>query len=131
MEVLFFINGILTLIVVGITYLNLKLKSKIDDLETDTIDHQYNTSYTLTEVNLSIIHLNNKLSDINDQLNTDEYQNISGLSSTVSELNKMSLAVNKKVDDLGREHEKQTSVLFSEVQQLKNNLKGLNQNDFR
>ena len=131
MEILFFINGMLTLMVVGITYVNLKLKSKIDDFEADLVDQQYDSVDNYNTFKKYINDHKLELINIQTKLNTDEYQNISKLSSKVSELNEITLAANKKVDDLGREHEKQTSALFSEIQQLKNNLKGLNQNDFR
>ena len=131
MEILFFINGMLTLIVVGVTYLNIKLKSKTDKLELDMMDYQQETTSLCNKLKKYITHHKLELIDVKTKLNTDEYQNISGLSTTVTELNKISLAVNKKVDNLGREHEKQASALFSEIQQLKSNLKGLNQNDFR
>ena len=127
MEILYFIIGLLTAIVAYSGWQTQKLKNQNIKLNLDLEEIEYEFDKSTRGVSEDIYDLYGKINSVSDRLNEDSYHNISEVNKQLSELNKMSNAMNIRFGEANKIAEKQLSVAFSEIQQLKNNIKALNQ----
>ena len=130
MELLYYISGVLT---VGIIY-GVILLRRIKSTHTEVIDKYH------TQTNISAIRnretvekledLEIFVRDIKEKMETDQYKNLSKLNKRVDEI--MNLAVVNRDKAAGRELSvnKDVSKAFSEIQQIKGILKGMNQGEY-
>ena len=127
MEILYFIIGLLTAIVAYSGWQTQKLKNLNIELNLDLEEIEYEFNKFTHGVSDDIDDLYYKINSVSDRLNEDSYHNISEVNKQLSELNKMSNAMNVRFGEANKIVEKQLSTAFSEIQQLKNNIKALNQ----
>lgn len=127
MEILYFIIGLLTAIVAYSGWQTQKLKNLNIELNLDLEEIEYEFNKFTRGVSDDIDDLYYKVNSVSDRLNEDSYHNISEVNKQLSELNKMSNAMNVRFGEANKIAEKQLSAAFSEIQQLKNNIKALNQ----
>ena len=127
MEILYFIVGLLTAIVGYSAWQTQKLKHQNIKLNLDLEDIEHKFNKFTHSISDSIDELYNKISSINKKLKEDSYNNIAEVNKQLSELNKMSNAMNIRFGEANKVTEKQLSRAFSEIQQLKNNIKTLGQ----
>ena len=127
MEILYFIVGLLTAVVGYSTWQTQRLKNQNIRLNLDLEEIEYEFNKFTHGVSDDIDDLYSKISSVNQKLKEDSYNNIAEINKQLSELNKMSNAMNIRFGEANKLAEKQLSGAFSEIQQIKNNIKALNQ----
>jgi predicted nucleic acid-binding Zn-ribbon protein len=124
MELLYFIVGILSMAVLYAVIQVIITKNENIDLRLNIEDLSYNIEDYIQE---SLENLESRITSVQDKLEEDSYDNISGITKQLAELNKMTNAMNVRFGDGAKFTEKQLSAAFTEIQQLKTNIKALNQ----
>lgn len=127
MEVIYFIIGSLWVVVAYTAFKNHQIKGEYTKLKLDLEDTQYEFERHTMGISEEIDDIHCKLDSIETKLKEDSYNNIAEVNKQLSELNKMSNAMNIRFGEANKIAEKQLSAAFSEIQQLKNNIKALNQ----
>ena len=127
MEILYFIIGLLTAIVAYSGWQTQKLKNQNIKLNLDLEEIEYEFNKFTRGVSEEIDDIHCKLDSIETKLKEDSYNNIAEVNKQLSELNKMTNAMNVRFGEANKISEKQLSGAFSEIQQLKNNIKALSQ----
>lgn len=124
MELIYFIIGSLWVVVAYTAFNNHQIKGENIKLKLDLEDTQYEFERYTQGVSEEINDIYRKLNSVSDRLKEDSYNNIAEVNKQLSELNKMTNAMNVRFGEANKVSEKQLSVAFSEIQQLKNNIKG-------
>ena len=127
MELIYFIIGSLWVVVAYTAFKNYQIKGEYTKLKLDLEDTQYELERHTMGTSEEIDDIHCKLDSIETKLKEDSYNNIAEVNKQLSELNKMSNAMNIRFGEANKIAEKQLSGAFSEIQQLKNNIKALNQ----
>jgi len=127
MELLYFIVGGICVIVLNNAWRILKIKNEHIKLSLDVDDLESEVDRLSLGISEDINKLKSQISSITHKLKEDSYQDLSGINKQLLELNKFSNAMNNRFGDSIKYSEKQLSGVFSEIQQLKNNIKALNQ----
>lgn len=123
MELIYFIIGSLWVVVVYTAFKNHQIKGEYIKLKLDLEDTQYEFERHTQGISEEINDIYRKLNSVSDRLKEDSYNNIAEVNKQLSELNKMTNAMNVRFGEANKISEKQLSVAFSEIQQLKNNIK--------
>ena len=130
MELLYFISGILS---VGVLY-GVRLLRKIKSTHTD-LELKYQSQSNISSIrNADLVQrlddLESLTTDVQKQMEEDQYKNLSKINKRVDEI--MNLAVVNRDKAAGRELSvnKDVSKVFSEIQQIKAILKGMNQGEY-
>lgn len=127
MEILYFIVGTLWVVVAYTLYQNYKLKEQQTGMELELGDIEYLLDRQIGATSDELDDLSDALKTLQERLLDDSYQNITEVNENLELLNKMTNVMNKRFGEANQVTEKQLSVAFSEIQQLKNNIKALNQ----
>ena len=127
MELIYFIIGSLWVVVAYTAFKNYQIKGEYTKLKLDLEDTQYEFERHTIGSSEEIDDIHCKLDSIETKLKEDSYNNIAEVNKQLSELNKMSNAMNVRFGEANKISEKQLSAAFSEIQQLKNNIKALGQ----
>ena len=127
MELLYFIVGILSMAVLYAVIQVIITKNENIDLRLNIEDLSYNIEDYIQESLEDLENLESRITSVQDKLEEDSYDNISGITKQLAELNKMTNAMNVRLGDGAKFTEKQLSAAFTEIQQLKTNIKALNQ----
>ncbi len=127
MELLYFISGILS---VGITYgiiLLRNVKSSHTELLRKHQSQSNISSIRFDEYRDELGDLNILLGDIQGKMEKDQYESVSEIN---KEIKALSTSLNEtigRMDLVMKSNEKNFSTVFSEIQQLKNTVKVMNQ----
>lgn len=127
MEILYFIVGTLWVVVAYTLYQNYKLKEQQTGMELELGEIEYLLDRQIGATSDELDDLSDALKTLQERLLDDSYQNITEVNENLELLNKMTNVMNKRFGEANQVTEKQLSVAFSEIQQLKNNIKALNQ----
>ena len=130
MELLYFIGGILS---VGVLYgvrLLRTIKSSHTDLEAKYQSQSNISSIRNADLVSRLDDLENLTTDVQKQMEEDQYKNLSKINKRVDDL--MNLAVENRDKAAGRDLSvnKDISKAFSEIQQIKAILKGMNEGEY-
>ena len=130
MELLYFISGILS---VGVLY-GVRLLRKIKSTHTD-LELKYQSQSNISSIrNADLVQrvddIESLTTDVQKQMEEDQYKNLSKINKRVDDL--MNLAVENRDKAAGRDLSvnKDVSKVFSEIQQIKAILKGMNQGEY-
>lgn len=127
MELLYFIIGTLTTTVLYAVIQVIATKNENIELRLNIEDLSYNIEEYIQESLEDIENLESRITLVQDKLEEDSYDNIAGVTKQLAELNKMTNAMNVRSGEMVKLTEKQLSAAFTEIQQLKTNIKALNQ----
>lgn len=127
MELIYFIIGSLWVVVAYTAFKNHQIKGEYIKLKLDLEDTQYEFEKHTQGISEEINDIHFKLDSIETTLKEDSYNNIAEVNKQLAELDKMSNAMNIRFGEANKIAEKQLSGVFSEIQQLKNNIKALSQ----
>jgi len=128
MEILFFINGILFLGMIGGILLLRQMNISNKDLEKQ-IQDQINSSY-INNGNLwdELTYIKNLVLDIQFNMEKDQYENLSNLKKGMEILQSDTKKDRERINFLYTNSDKINGSVFSEIQQLKQNIKSISQN---
>ena len=132
MDILYFINGILSTIIVYAGFYAIRTQKQyktvlhqLDAIKSQNTLQNARFNDNLKECNSSTLSLEESVEKVTTQMKEDSYTDITEVN---KQLEKLEAKVGKIQQDLfftSGNVEKQNTVLFSEVQQLKNNIKAL------
>jgi len=127
MELLYFISGILS---VGITY-GIILLRNVKSSHTELLEkHQSQlniSSVRFSEYRDELEDLNILLGDIQGKMEKDQYESVSEINKEIKSLSKSLNETINRMEFAMKSNEKNFSTVFSEIQQLKNTVKVINQ----
>lgn len=127
MELLYFISGILSVgVVYGITLLRTVKSSHTDLLERHQ-SYQNISSLRMEDLVNELNDLKLLILDIQSNMEKDQYASVAELNKQISELGELANSTNSRLGESNKVFTKNISDVFSEIQQLKNNLKALGQ----
>jgi len=127
MELLYFIIGTLWITVGYIAFESHRIKTDYIKLTLD-IEELIREIERYTEgSSRDMDSLQTQLTSVYSRLDEDEYASISEINKGISELQLMINKMNVRFGDSNKDMEKNLTIVFSEIQQLKNNFKSLNQ----
>ena len=123
MELLYFISGILSVgIIYGITLLR-TIKSSHDDLLARHQSQSNISSIRFSEVVNDMNSLNNLVRDIQSGMEKDQYENLAKINTDLKMVSELANATNNRLGEVNKVMQKTTSDAFTQIQQLKSNLK--------
>ena len=123
MELLYFISGILSVgIIYGITLLR-TIKSSHDDLLARHQSQSNISSIRFSEVVEDMDSLNDLVRDIQSGMEKDQYENLAKINTDLKMVSELANATNNRLGEVNRVMQKTTSDAFTEIRQLKSNLK--------
>ncbi len=123
MELLYFISGILSVgIIYGITLLR-TIKSSHDDLLARHQSQSNISSIRFSEVVDDMNSLNNLVRDIQSGMEKDQYENLAKINTDLKMVSELANATNNRLGEVNKVMQKTTSDAFTQIQQLKSNLK--------
>tara|TARA_B110000027_G_scaffold120976_1_gene134794 strand:- start:1309 stop:1716 length:408 start_codon:yes stop_codon:yes gene_type:complete len=123
MELLYFISGILSVgIIYGITLLR-TIKSSHDDLLARHQSQSNISSIRFSEVVEDMDSLNNLVRDIQSGMEKDQYENLAKINTDLQMVSGLANATNNRLGEVNKVMLKTTSDAFTQIQQLKTNLK--------
>ena len=130
MELLYFISGILT---VGILY-GVRLLRTIKSSHTDLLA-RYQSQSNISSIRFDdfrneLEDLNYLVMDIQKKMEKDQYKSVSGINKKIEELAQLSNAINVREAQLSKLVDNNFSKVYSEIQQVKKNIKALSQDNF-
>ncbi len=127
MELLYFISGVLS---VGVVY-GVKLLRSIKSSHTELLARHQSQSNISSIRNIEskeeLEALRILIGDIQANMEKDQYESLSGISKRIKELDTVTYSTLDKVQFASKSNDKNFGTVFSEIQQLKNNLKALGQ----
>jgi len=127
MELLYFISGILS---VGITY-GIILLRNVKSSHTELLEkHQSQlniSSVRFSEYRDELEDLDILLGDIQGKMEKDQYESVSEINKEIKSLSKSLNETINRMEFAMKSNEKNFSTVFSEIQQLKNTVKVINQ----
>ena len=127
MELLYFISGVLS---VGVVY-GVKLLRSIKSSHTDLLARHQSQSNISSIRNIEskeeLEALRILIGDIQANMEKDQYESLSGINKRIKELGTVAYSALEKVQLASKSNDKNFGTIFSEIQQLKNNLKALGQ----
>mgnify|MGYP000981116976 CR=1 FL=1 len=127
MELLYFISGILSVgVVYGIILLR-TVKSSHTELLARHQSQSNISSIRNADLDDQLDNLKLLMGDIQSSMEKDQYESLSGINKRIKELDKVAYSTLDKVQFASKSNEKNFGTVFSEIQQLKNNLKALGQ----
>ena len=127
MELLYFISGILSVgVVYGIILLR-TVKSSHTDLLARHQSQSNISSIRNIESKEELEALRILIEDIQANMEKDQYESLSGINKRIKELDTVAYSALEKVQFASKSNDKNFGTVFSEIQQLKNNLKALGQ----
>lgn len=127
MELLYFISGILSVgVVYGIILLR-TVKSSHTDLLARHQSQSNISSIRNIESKEELEALRILIEDIQANMEKDQYESLSGINKRIKELDTVAYSTLDKVQFASKSNDKNFGTVFSEIQQLKNNLKALGQ----
>ena len=127
MELLYFISGILSVgVVYGIILLR-TVKSSHTDLLARHQSQSNISSIRDIESKEELETLRILIEDIQSSMEKDQYESLSGINKRIKELDTVAYSALEKVQFASKSNDKNFGTIFSEIQQLKNNLKALGQ----
>ena len=130
MELLYYISGILS---VGVVY-GVKLLRTVKSSHTDLLaryQSQSNiSSIRFKEYTDELEDLKLLLGDIQDKMEKDQYESVSEINKRIERLDVLLKNTISKVEFASQSNDKNFTTSFSEIQQLKKNLKALSQDNF-
>lgn len=127
MELLYFISGILSVgVVYGIILLR-TVKSSHTDLLARHQSQSNISSIRNIESKEELEALRILIGDIQANMEKDQYESLSGINKRIKELDTVAYSTLDKVQFASKSNDKNFGTVFSEIQQLKNNLKALGQ----
>lgn len=130
MELLYFISGILT---VGIAYsivLLRKNQSNYHDALARLQSHQNISSMRIADLESEIKEAGRLIADVEVNMEKDQYASVSELNKKIEEIAQMTNAINVREAQLDKLVENNFSKTFSEIQQLKKNIKAIGDDQF-
>lgn len=130
MELLYFISGILT---VGILYgvrLLRTIKSSHTDLLARSQSQSNISSIRFDDFRNELEDLNYLVMDIQKKMEKDQYKSVSEINKKIEELAQLSNAINVREAQLSKLVDNNFSKVYSEIQQVKKNIKALSQDNF-
>lgn len=123
MELLYFISGILSVgIIYGITLLR-TIKSSHDDLLARHQSQSNISSIRFSEVVEDMDSLNDLVRDIQSGMEKDQYENLAKINTDLKMVSELANATNNRLGEVNKVMQKTTSDAFTQIQQLKSNLK--------
>lgn len=123
MELLYFISGILSVgIIYGITLLR-TIKSSHDDLLARHQSQSNISSIRFSEMVDDMGSLNDLVRDIQSGMEKDQYENLAKINTDLKMVSELANATNNRLGEVNRVMQKTTSDAFTEIRQLKSNLK--------
>ena len=123
MELLYFISGILSVgIIYGITLLR-TIKLSHDDLLARHQSQSNISSVRFSEVVDDMDSLNNLVRDIQSGMEKDQYENLAKINTDLQMVSALANATNNRLGEVNKVMLKTTSDTFTQIQQLKSNLK--------
>ena len=123
MELLYFISGILSVgIIYGITLLR-TIKSSHDDLLARHQSQSNISSIRFSEMVEDMDSLNDLVRDIQSGMEKDQYENLAKINTDLKMVSELANATNNRLGEVNRVMQKTTSDAFTEIRQLKSNLK--------
>lgn len=123
MELLYFISGILSVgIIYGIILLR-TIKLSHDDLLARHQSQSNISSIRFSEVVDDMDSLNNLVRDIQSGMEKDQYENLAKINKDLKMVSELANATNNRLGEINKTFTKTSSDAFTEIQQLKSNLK--------
>ena len=123
MELLYFISGILSVgIIYGITLLR-TIKLSHDDLLARHQSQSGVLSIRFSEVVDDMDSLNDLVRDIQSGMEKDQYENLAKINTDLKMVSELANATNNRLGEVNKVMQKTTSDAFTQIQQLKSNLK--------
>tara|TARA_R110001632_G_scaffold169241_1_gene288097 strand:- start:959 stop:1366 length:408 start_codon:yes stop_codon:yes gene_type:complete len=123
MELLYFISGILSVgIIYGIILLR-TIKSSHDDLLARHQSQSNISSIRFSEMVDDMDSLNNLVRDIQSGMEKDQYENLAKINTDLKMVSALANATNNRLGEVNKVMLKTTSDTFTQIQQLKSNLK--------
>ena len=123
MELLYFISGILSVgIIYGITLLR-TIKLSHDDLLARHQSQSGVLSIRFSEVVDDMDSLNDLVRDIQSGMEKDQYENLAKINTDLKMVSELANATNNRLGEVNKVMQKTTSDAFTQIQQLRSNLK--------
>tara|TARA_R110000772_G_scaffold196651_1_gene307417 strand:+ start:565 stop:972 length:408 start_codon:yes stop_codon:yes gene_type:complete len=123
MELLYFISGILSVgTIYGIILLR-TIKSSHDDLLARHQSQSNISSIRFSEVVDDMDSLNDLVRDIQSGMEKDQYENLAKINTDLKMVSELANATNNRLGEVNKVMQKTTSDVFTQIQQLKSNLK--------
>ena len=123
MELLYFISGILSVgIIYGIILLR-TIKLSHDDLLARHQSQSNISSVRFSEMVDDMDSLNNLVRDIQSGMEKDQYENLAKINTDLQMVSGLANATNNRLGEVNKVMLKTTSDAFTQIQQLKTNLK--------
>tara|TARA_R110000782_G_scaffold260880_1_gene352283 strand:- start:700 stop:1107 length:408 start_codon:yes stop_codon:yes gene_type:complete len=123
MELLYFISGILSVgTIYGIILLR-TIKSSHDDLLARHQSQSNISSIRFSEVVDDMDSLNDLVRDIQSGMEKDQYENLVKINTDLKMVSELANATNNRLGEVNKVMQKTTSDVFTQIQQLKSNLK--------
>ena len=127
MELLYFISGVLS---VGVLY-GVKLLRSVKSSHTDLLSSFNKSSHISSarraDLREEIEDIKTLIIDIQANMEKDQYESLSSINKRIKELDAVAYDNVSKLKFAGESNDKNFGTVFSEIQQLKNNLKALGQ----
>lgn len=127
MELMYFISGIL---VAGTTYATMLLRknqSSYKDALARLQSYHNISSLREAEIGEELNDLKILIMDIQSSMEKDQYDSLSNINKKIGEIENLAKSTNNRLGEANKIFTKNASDAFSEIQQLKNNLKILGQ----
>ena len=130
MELLYFISGILS---VGILY-SISLLRTVKSSHTELLK-KYQSQSNISSIRFDefkdeLEDLNYLVMDIQKKMEKDQYESVSEINKRIERLDVLLKNTISKVEFASQSNDKNFTTSFSEIQQLKKNLKALSQDNF-
>ena len=123
MELLYFISGILSVgVIYGILLLR-TVKSSHTDLLARHQSQSNISSVRFSEMVDDMDSLNNLVRDIQSGMEKDQYENLAKINTDLKMVSELANATNNRLGEVNKVMQKTTSDAFTQIQQLKSNLK--------
>tara|TARA_R110000737_G_scaffold91017_1_gene123273 strand:+ start:631 stop:1038 length:408 start_codon:yes stop_codon:yes gene_type:complete len=123
MELLYFISGILSVgTIYGIILLR-TIKSSHDDLLARHQSQSNISSVRFSEMVDDMDSLNTLVRDIQSGMEKDQYENLAKINTDLKMVSELANATNNRLGEVNKVMQKTTSDAFTQIQQLKSNLK--------
>lgn len=127
MEILYFIAGILSVgIVYGITLLR-SVKSSHTEMLARHQSQSNISSMRMSDVNEATEDLRLMVNDIQSNMEKDQYESLSEINGKLRDGILLAEANNRKIADNAKVFNKNVTDAFTQIQQLRNNIKALGQ----
>jgi len=127
MELLYFISGVLSVGVVYGVYLLRTVKSSHTDLLARHQSQSNISSIRQDDLKQEVEDLKTMIMDIQSNMEKDQYENLGNINRRIKELDTVVYGNLEKIKQSNQVFTKNISDVFSEIQQLKTNIKALGQ----